>query len=415
MTFRVMYVQRRKFGLSVVAGTLFLLSVVSCVQQSADVVLMNGGRLSDTEVQRLLDSQMLLADANPDALDSARALLAQDPLAVNGEMRRFIHAYVAAESSSNSKLQQLLQALLHGGLLGVSYNPMKTYTAAETFYYQEGNCLSFSMLTAALGREVGLNVRFNEVQVPPTWDMQSARTQVNYRHMNVVVKAGRQRKIVDINMSNYSVDYQQDLVSDDYAVAQYYNNLAMESLINGEPAVSFLLLREALTREPELSFLWGNLGTVYRRAGYYHEAEVAYLKGLQLDGADLMIVSNLARLYRQMDSPDKADYYEQLAASYRARNPYYRYSQAGEAFATRQLDDALDNITAAIEAYSQDSRFYFLAAKINRALGRNGEARRQLQMAMSLTGDDAQRRLYRETLAELTPNNLGELTTIERD
>lgn len=410
MTIKLVCGDQDRFRLSVLAGMFLLLSVTSCTLQNPGV-----SQVPEAEVQRLLDSELLLADADPQAVRAAEALLSQDPLSVNADMKRFIHTYVASESAPVSRLQQLLQALLHGGLLGISYNPMKTYTAAETFYYQEGNCLSFSLLLVALGREVGLKVRFNEVQVPPSWDLQNARTQVNYRHMNVVVKAGRQRKIVDINMGNYREEYDQDLVPDEYAVAQYYNNLAMESLIDGEPAVAFLLLREALALQPDVSFLWGNLGTVFRRGGHYREAEVAYLKGLQLNSGDLMIVSNLGRLYRQLNDVEQAEYYEQLAARYRAKNPYYRYSQAGEAFASQKLDSALENITAAIEGHNQDSRFYGLAAQINSALGRKGEAQRQLQKAVSLADDESQKRQYLKQLAELTPQHMGELTTIERD
>lgn len=410
MTIRFVFGDQSRFGVSVLTGVLMLLSVSGCTLQNPDV-----SSVPEAEVQRLLDSELLLADANPEAVRAAETLLSEDPLAVNADMERFIHTYVSSESAPVSKLQQLLQALLHGGLLGISYNPMKTYSAAETFYYQEGNCLSFSLLMVALGREVGLKVRFNEVQVPPSWDMQNARTQVNYRHMNVVVNAGRQRRIVDINLGNYREEYDQDLVPDEYAVAQYYNNLAMESLIDGEPAAAFLLLREALALQPDVSFLWGNLGTVYRRGGHYREAEVAYLKGLQLHSGDLMIVSNLGRLYRQLGDLEQAQHYEQLAARYRARNPYYRYSQAGEAFASQKLDSALENITAAIEGHNQDPRFYGLAAQINSALGRKGEAQRQLQKAIVLARDESQKRQYQKWLAELTPRHMGELTTIERD
>lgn len=401
---------RCKFGLSVLMiGTLLLFVISGCAQQSS-----RHATVPEVEVQRILSSSLLLADANPALMNEAQTVLSQDPLAVNAEMRRFIRHYVSSESSANSKLQQLVQTLLHGGMLGVSYNPQKTYSAEQTFYYQEGNCLSFSMLMVALGREVGLKVWFNEVQVPPTWDMQSERTQVNYRHMNVVVKADRRQaakgdKIIDINMSNYSVDYAQRRVSDDYAVAQFYNNLAMESLIGNELAPAFLLLRAALDLEPELSFLWGNLGTLYRRAEHFDEAEVAYLKGLQLDAEDLMIVSNLGRLYRQMDNPNQAEYYDQLAARYRANNPYYRYAQAEQAFASRQfnealesINEALESISAAIEGYTQDHRFYFLAAEINSALGQTWAAQRQLQKAISLRRDDDLKRRYQERLAEIT-------------
>ncbi|GAB3108336.1 tetratricopeptide repeat protein [Aestuariicella hydrocarbonica] len=390
----------------VLAGVLCLAALVNgCAQQpSPEVTLLTA------EAQRVLNSPLLLSDQSRPGTSSkadsethiknrplseglaVESLLARhgrfdDPLALTAEMRHFVHRYVSPQASSASKLQQLLEAVLHPGLLGLKYDPQKTYSAKDAFDHQTGNCLSFSNLMVALGREVGLKVWFNEVEVPPTWDSQDARTYLYYRHMNVVVKVGRDLKVVDLDRKNYRQHYPQHRVSDDYALAQYYNNLSMAQLFDGQLGRAFLLLREAILLEPELSFLWGNLGTLYRRAGHFEEAEVAYRKGLQLNPADLLVISNLGRLYQQMGDESQARMFDAMALRFRMTNPYFRYHLALQAVAEGDPERALKHIRAALAGDRQEPRFHVLAADINAALGLTEAAQEQRRLAANLGRD----------------------------
>ncbi len=324
--------------------------------------------------------------------------MSQQVLALNDDMRLFVDLYVDKDNNTATRLRDLLQAIFHSGTMGLEYDPLKTFNAADTFFLQQGNCLSFTNMFVALGREAGLKVFFNEVSVPPTWDMQSASTHVYYRHMNAVVQTSRGRHIVDLNMENYDVDYPQRRVSDAYAMAQFFNNRAMELLFEERWQASFQHLRAALELEPEQTFLWGNLGSLYRRVGYFDEAELAFRQALSLDSRNLMAMSNLSRLYRQMDRLAEAEIYDQKVVYHRKKNPYYRYHQAQEALKAQQLEMAQGHIKAAILAYDKDHRFYFLAARIDTAMGNRSRAQRYLQRAADLTRDTEQKARYNRKL-----------------
>ncbi len=69
---------------------------------------------------------------------------------------------------------------------------------------------------------------------------------------------------------------------------------------------AFRYIRNAIELEPKVVYLWGSLGTIYRRAGFLHEAEL----------------------------------FSQLAAKARSRNPYYQYKQAQ--LDTGDLESALE-------------------------------------------------------------------------
>jgi len=357
--------------------------------------------VNDSDTARILSGAVLFSDVSESALENDPQLLSQPVLALNPDMHLFVDLYVDKDASSATKLRQLLKAIFHGGMLGLDYDPLKTYTAAETFYFQQGNCLSFTNMFVALGREAGLKVWFNEVKVPPTWDMQNANTHIYYRHMNAVVKTARGRHIIDLNMENYDLDYPQQRVSDDYAMAQFFNNRAMELLFDKDWQGSFRHLRAALKLEPKQAFLWGNLGSLYRRAEHYPEAELAFLKSLQMDPRNLLAMSNLGRLYRQLGRESEAEALDVRVVNHRRKNPYYRYYLAQEALDKRQLEIALDHIEAAIDAYGKDHRFHFLAAKVSSAQGNIHRAQKYLQRATALTKNPEQKERYNHKLDAL--------------
>lgn len=357
--------------------------------------------VSELDTGHILSGSVLFTDAP--ASDSGNDIdhLTQPVLALNADMHLFVDLYVNKDANSAMKLRQLLKAIFHGGMLGLDYDPLKTYSAADTFYFQQGNCLSFTNLFVALGREAGLKVWFNEVKVPPTWDMQSANTHVYYRHMNAVVETNRGRHIIDLNMEDYDLDYPQHRVSDDYAMAQFLNNRAMELLFDKDWQGSFRYLRAALELEPKQAFLWGNLGSLYRRAEHYREAELAFLKSLEMDPRNLLAMSNLSRLYRQLGRESEAETFSAKVVNHRRKNPYYRYYLAQTALDQRQFELAQTHIEAAIGAYDKDHRFYFLAATVSSAQGDMDRAQKYLKRATALTKNPTQKERYSNKLEAL--------------
>lgn len=358
--------------------------------------------LTEDQTRQLLSGEVFL-DAHTSAgqIDQQIDTMSREVLALDDDMRMFVDTFTAGAYTTETRLRHLLRAIFHSGMLGLEYDPLKTYTATDTFYFQQGNCLSFTNMFVAMGREAGLKVWFNEVKVPPTWDMQSASTHVYYRHMNAVVQTRRGKHIVDLNMENYDVDYPQRKVSDDYALAQFFNNRAMELLFDNDWQGSFLNLRAAIELEPDLAFLWGNLGSLYRRADQFELAELAFRKALEKDPRNLMAMSNLGRLYRQYGQDHKAVELEERVVRHRNKNPYYQFHLAQQALNDRELEQALDHIHAAIKHYNKDHRFFFLAARINTALGNAQIAQKHLQRAADLTRDEEQKQRYHHKLDAL--------------
>jgi Flp pilus assembly protein TadD len=300
-----------------------------------------------------------------------------------------------------------LTALVSPGLRGIVYDATATLTPAETFRQARANCLSFTTLYVLLARHVGLRARFNEVDVPPIWDMQGPETLLLYRHINALVRPTHDRRqVVDLDMEEYDTSYPQREIPDSLAEAQYYNNRAMEFMFAGNLAEAQRYLAKALSIDPGVSYFWGNLGSLYWRAGDLQAAELAFRKARQVSPVDPAAISNAARLYAQLGQSDLARQLEEQVANHRRRNPYYRYQEGLNAFVAGDYEAARSHVLAAIGTHEREHRFHFLLGAVYDRLGDAGRARDSFDRAIELTSDDKQVALYRRKIDVLRSAHL---------
>src|SRR5262245_36805158 len=88
---------------------------------------------------------------------------AADVFAVNDAMRRYVHEDIASQLVAKGKAKGLFDALYSSNQLKLEYDSALTRNAAEAFESRSGNCLSLIIMTAALAKELGLEVRFQQM------------------------------------------------------------------------------------------------------------------------------------------------------------------------------------------------------------------------------------------------------------
>jgi Flp pilus assembly protein TadD len=347
-------------------------------------------------LERVLSGESLLGDR------AARLSLPEDDIfKITPDIRDFLKTNVPSKKSDYFKLQRLIEVVMDESLLGWKFDAFKTYGAADSFFYRQGNCISYAILMVVLGRELGLEMNFNDVKVPSTWDIQADHTIVFFRHVNVLAKMDNKRMILGLDIEEYDSSYPQGIITDIAAEAHYYNNRGTDYLNAGDKAQAFLYFRKALTLQPELAFIWGNMGVLYLRYGHHQEAEVAFLHTLELDSSNITAISNLQRLYLKQGNTELANYYRQEAEHSRMKNPYYRYFLARQLLDDNDPDSALKHIKWAIRKYGKEHRFHFLAAKIYARLGKRDDMEESLERASRLAEDEENRLLYQSKIARL--------------
>ena len=313
--------------------------------------------------------------------------------AVNDEMRAFLKEHVPDHYGDRRKVELILEAILGDGLK-LNYNNFKTFTAQEAFYAREGNCMSFTNLFIALAREAGVKVYYQEVDLPPSWSEQGGTFLYNL-HINALVKlqGGGGDQVVDFNMESFESKYERRRLPDAVAQAHYHNNMGVYFMNEGEMATAFQHYREALKLRPNTGYIWSNLGTLYRRAGYNREAETAYLAAIDFD-SEQSALSNLSRLYSSEGEDELAGYYANRVKLYRSKNPYYQFYLAEQAYIGENYTQAETLLLAAIKGRKDEHRFYQLLGMTYLQMGNTDEAQKCIRQAYEMTDNPKQRQFY---------------------
>lgn len=321
---------------------------------------------------------------------------------LDDDMRAFVAEHVDGTRAAGQRMRRLLSGMIETGLMSLDYDDVTTKTARETFHDRVGNCISFTSLFVALAREANLDVAFQTVEVPPIWYADSGLIILN-NHVNAVVKQNfESRVIVDFNITELKGSYETREVSDDYALALYYNNIAMDSLRAGDHRESFRLLKKSIETYPEIAGNWANLGVIYSRNDLYDYAIAAYSVALDLEKNHRPSLTNLAALYRGMGDDKAADRYANKIRRYQKQNPYYHYYHALAAYNNGYLDEAARRLKLAMRLKRTEHKFYQLQGLIAERQGDAEIALDSFTRAHDLAVYSDARSIYANKIALLT-------------
>ena len=328
------------------------------------------------------------------------ALADVDVLEVDQDMLQFLAAHVDRNQGSMLRLRDLLHAIITSGDFGLEYDET-TRTAQDTFRARRGNCLSFTNMFVAMAREVGLDVTYQEVAIPPDWSLTGETFNLS-RHINAYIDLGAGiTREVDFNIDNFQGSYDRQLIADSRALAHYYSNIGAEYLQEHRVLEALRYFRKSLAIDPGFAPAWSNLGVLYSQEEVYHYAEAAYLQALEIDPHELVAMSNLGQLYAYQEQHELADWYNQRSDRHRMRNPYFRYHLAYNAFMAEDYDAAIRHLKYSVRKEKHEDSFYFLMGLSHLQTGDASMARRWLEKAEQVAVDDALKRNYHSKLERL--------------
>jgi len=282
-----------------------------------------------------------------------------DLLALTPEMHEFVAHYATGTRNARQRLVNLHSAIKGDGVLGMHYDPFADGSATEVFQRGSANCLSYANLFVALAREAGLDASYQWLEVRPQWTRLGARVAVRL-HVNVLVALRNgEQFMVDIDPLQSRDIADSRRLSDSDAVALHHNNIAMEALAEGEVELAWQQGIKALSMSPGMSYLWVNLGAIYRAAGQPDAAEFSYLHALKLNPEDRSSMNNLVVLYGQQERELERGYWIERLDRYRESNPFYHAWQGDKAGEAGDWDTALVHYRRALALRPGDSRLMY--------------------------------------------------------
>ncbi len=156
-------------------------------------------------------------------------------------------------------------------------------------------------------------------------------------------------------MSSSSRDSQQ--ISDQQALALYYNNLGAEALVRRETEHDVGLILKSIKLWPEHSDSWNKIGAVFRRLGETRLAELSYRRALRHDGNNYSALANLIQFFIGEGRQTEAGQFIARVNRYYRENPYYYYL-ARLGFSQGNYEAARDFLDQAIDLKPDDPELY---------------------------------------------------------
>ena len=353
-----------------------------------------------------VDPSMLLRDdafARP-----AQVIDANEVFAIDDSMRDYLRRNWSL-MRREGRPKGLVDALYTRGELKLEYDASYTRNASQAFAARAGNCLSLVVMTAALAKELGLDVEYHSAYADETWS-RSGTLLLRSGHINITLG----RRMIDRGRGeenrNWTIDFlpqgelrglRTERLSEATVVSMFMNNRAAEALAREAYAEAYWWAREGLIADPSFVGVQNTLGVVYQRSGRPAEAERVYRAVLQRHPNQTQALHNMVQLLEQQGRHAEARPVAARLAALEPEPPYHWFVQGQLALRRGDARTARDFFAREVGRADYSSEFHYWLALAQYQLGEIEAAQRSLEKAASLSTSRGERDLYAAKLAWL--------------
>lgn len=330
--------------------------------------------------------------------------------AVSDAMRRYIATDIGELPGSKGRQQALVDALRAKGQLKLEYDAAYTRNAAQAFEARTGNCLSLVIMTAALAKEMGIGVRYQNVYTDETW---TRRDDLYFSVGHVNLTLGRRPPQLGTRIDDgesLTIDFLPPsemrgmnwrVIEEKTIVAMYMNNRAAESLAAGKVDDAYWFAREAIRQDGEFVAAYNTLGVIYQRAGHPAHAARVLAWALGQEPRNTSVMSNLANAYASLGRAAEARALEERLAALDPEPPFAFFNRGLAAMRAGDYRAARDLFAKEVDRAPYYHEFHFWLALALAQLGDAESAKRHLALAMENSTTRKDHDLYAAKLDRL--------------
>ena len=338
----------------------------------------------------------------------AQTIDAREVFAVDDSMRDYLQrSWPLMRKQGRPK--GLVDALYTRGDLKLEYDASYTRNASQAFAARAGNCLSLVVMTAALAKELGLDVEFHSAYADETWS-RSGTLLLRSGHINITIgrrtidrPRGEDPRywIIDFLPQGELRGLRTERVEEATVVAMFMNNRAAEALAREAFDEAYWWAREGVMADPSFVGVLNTLGVVYQRTGRPADAERVYTELLRRQPNQTQALHNLAQLLQSQGRDAEAQPIAARLASLEPEPPYHWFVQGQLALRRGDARTAQDFFAKEVARADYSSEFHYWLALAQYQLGDLDAAQRNLQKAETLSVSRNERDLYAAKLAWL--------------
>ena len=351
--------------------------------------------------QPLLHDEFFTAPAQP--------IDARDVFALDDAMRSYLRDNGKGALFFHNRAEWLVQALYKRGELKIEYDAAATRNAAQAFDARAGNCLSLVLMTAALAKELGLQVEYNSAFTEETWSRQGALL-LRSGHINITLgkrmidrPRGQDSRVwtIDFLPAGELQGLRVKPIEEATVVAMFMNNRAAEALARDEAEQAYWWARAGMLADPGFTGVVNTLGVVYQRSGHADAAVQVFRELLRSQPNHTQALNNLALLLEQQGRGAEAAPLRARLASLEPEPPYHWFVQGQAALRRGDARTARDFFAREVARADYSSEFHYWLAVAHFQLGEPQAAQHHLERAQALSTSRDERDLYAAKLAWL--------------
>ena len=330
--------------------------------------------------------------------------------ALSAPMRSYLDDQIAPQLRRSGLQRGLIEALYKREQLKLDYDATRTRNAAEAFEARAGNCLSLVILTAALAKDLGLQVHYQSAYTDETW-ARSGELVFRSGHVNITLG----RRFMDTGSIKTATEYTVDFlpadairglrtreISERTVVAMYLNNRAAEALAAAEIDNAYAWARAAVRHDASFSSALNTLGVIYlQRAlpALVGPAIASFEAVLQQEPLNPRAMFNLAAAFDRAGRTSEAAALRSHLAQIEPEPPFHWFDQGRLAMQRGDYAAARQLFAKEIRRMPYQHEIHFWLAQASYQLGDIDAARRSLAAARDHSTNPRSRGLYAAKLA----------------
>jgi len=330
-------------------------------------------------------------------------IAAADIFQVSPEMRAYLQSRVAEEIKEHGEARGLVEALFMDRRLKLDYDAEYTRNAAQAFDARAGNCLSLAIVTGAMAKEIGLDVRYQSVRTSEHWERDGDLLEL-VGHVNVSVGLPVPKvRSWGLDTTRWTVDFLPPSemkgldvrpITESRIAAMYMNNRAAEALSQKRTDDAYWWLRGGVAVDPSFAALYNTLGVTYLRKGLLPQAESALRFALSIAPDSPESWNNLTVVLRHEGRTEQAAAIEAEHPRSRAATLAAAIDGGMKANASGDYARALELFSHALRSAGDNHQLHYLMAMTYLNLGDRRRALEHLREAEEDSTTVRQRSIY---------------------
>jgi Flp pilus assembly protein TadD len=275
-------------------------------------------------------------------------LTMQDPFKLDPEIKAKVEDVVGLRGEAFERMHRLRDYLSSSRELAFTYKPT-TYNANEAYRARGGDCMAYTLLFVALARDLGLPVHVVHVTEVKNYYERGGWFFVS-SHVAVGFSSGANATVIDLSKEVKQYDLAMyEPIDDSAATALFYNNVAVDHMMQGDLKGAEKMLTFLHRREPSVVELTNNLGVLLNREHRYQESLTLLEQGLARNPTYEPFFTNAIHAARQAGQTAAVADLEARGQRIAETDPFFLFARGVTAFeheefsiAARELERAAD-------------------------------------------------------------------------